>query len=95
MKSNQSTFRESVEQMLPCYTGCAREADPADGFNYCTCGEEKRREAITLAHEEAVKKELETIKGLTVRYIEYAGNKIVLAINPKIIEDRIRELSNE
>lgn len=52
-------------------------------------------EAISSLVEEEVKKELETIKGLTVRYIEYAGNKIVLAINPDTIEDRIRELPNE
>ena len=84
MKSNQSTFRESVEKI-------ASDFMTAGTTRYLS----ELVEAITLAHEEEVKKELETIKGLTVRYIEYAGNKIVLAINPDTIEDRIRELSNE
>lgn len=89
MKSNQSTFRESVEKILNKTITRETHKGTVNRVRFQVV------EAITLAHEEEVKKELETIKGLTVRYIEYAGNKIVLAINPDTIEDRIRELSNE
>ena len=34
---------ELIEEMLYCTTGCGSNADPADGFGYCTCGQEDLR----------------------------------------------------
>lgn len=37
---------KTIEDIFPCPTGCGSNADPADGFGYCTCGAEEQRKAI-------------------------------------------------
>lgn len=37
---------KTIEEIVPCTTGCGSNADPADGFGYCTCGAEEQRKAI-------------------------------------------------
>ena len=39
-------IQEQIEDIIYCGTGCGSQADPADGFGYCTCGAEKQRAAI-------------------------------------------------
>lgn len=32
-----------LDELIPHTTGCGTNADPADGFGYCTCGAEKQQ----------------------------------------------------
>lgn len=57
MKSKTpNNFEEKLEEIVFCDTTCATNADPADGFNYCTCGEQAKRKAISTLCEEEVKR---------------------------------------
>lgn len=49
------SFNELLEsEILPCTTGCGSNADPADGFGYCTCGAQKDRVALRRAVKQLV-----------------------------------------
>lgn len=41
-----SQSEEWLDELIPCTTGCASNADPADGGGYCSCGAEAQRAAI-------------------------------------------------
>jgi hypothetical protein len=50
-----SNTKQQIEEMLPCVS-CGINADVADGFGVCTCGNEAKREAIDRLVTEAYKK---------------------------------------
>lgn len=39
------TSNSNIDDLFPCIS-CGVNADPADGFGKCTCGNEAKREAI-------------------------------------------------
>lgn len=48
----------NIDDLFPCIS-CGVNADPADGFGKCTCGNEAKREAI---QQELLKARIETLK---------------------------------
>jgi hypothetical protein len=50
-------LREQLEDIIPCIN-CAREADPADGFNYCSCGAEEQIGKIIALYEAATARQI-------------------------------------
>ena len=40
---SDQTIEQRLDEMLPCIN-CGNQADSADGFGICTCGNEKRRQ---------------------------------------------------
>lgn len=40
-----NTNESWIDELMPCMS-CGVDADPADGFGTCTCGNEAKREAI-------------------------------------------------
>lgn len=56
-----SEHKDGLEEILPCIS-CGSQADPADGFGSCTCGNEQRRADIQDLITEARTDELERLK---------------------------------
>jgi len=82
-----SSLREEIEQIVFCTTGCGSNADPADGFGYCTCGAEKQVDAILKAVKERVPKRkwLKTGELISTKQFEVKGyNEAIQAIHKEI-----------
>jgi len=58
---------DELMDILPCVS-CGVNADPADGFGKCTCGNEAKRAALQSLIEDARKQELEWFKQEPMKY---------------------------
>ena len=52
---DQPQANKTIDELLPCIS-CGSQADPADGFGTCTCGNEQIRQDIQALITEAYKK---------------------------------------
>ena len=44
-QANTLTIEQRLDELIPCIN-CGSQADNADGFGSCTCGNERRRQSI-------------------------------------------------
>lgn len=51
---NDSSSADWLDEIIHHTTGCGSNADPADGFGYCTCGAEEQKAQIAQHVQEAV-----------------------------------------
>ena len=74
----------NIDDLFPCIS-CGVNADPADGFGKCTCGNEAKREAI---QQELLKARIDEISILRNGY----GWGDALETSEYILDDRLDDL---
>lgn len=74
----------NLDDLFPCIS-CGVNADPADGFGKCTCGNEAKREAI---QQELLKARIDEISILRNGY----GWGDALETSEYILDDRLDDL---
>ena len=82
--SNSSPSNSNIDDLFPCIS-CGVNADPADGFGKCTCGNEAKREAI---QQELLKARIDEISILRNGY----GWGDALETSEYILDDRLDDL---
>jgi hypothetical protein len=78
------TSNSNIDDLFPCIS-CGVNADPADGFGKCTCGNEAKREAI---QQELLKARIDEISILRNGY----GWGDALETSEYILDDRLDDL---
>ena len=79
----------NIDDLFPCIS-CGVNADPADGFGKCTCGNEAKREAI---QQELLKARLEGQLIERTRWITNIQQKVLTEISATL-SPRITDLIN-
>ena len=81
---------KTIDEILFCTTGCGSNADPADGFGYCTCGNEQTTQDIEALITEARANERQAMLDAVPKKIKYTGDEIMgmkIAISEQQVAD--------
>ncbi len=91
-----SNISDELEQIVFCTTGCGSNADPADGFGYCTCGEEDKRKAVqALLKRETLKARSMEIKRTYGKLEDLFGEDDAVEVLSDYFDNRLKELEKE
>ena len=94
-----SELRENIYLLFPCIS-CGIDADEADGFGRCTCGNEKKREQLEALFQSELEKakiearidELENLPNCNIESKYHGSTHVVLMVD---LIKRIAELESQ
>ena len=67
-EDTDQTIEQRLDEILPCIN-CGNQADSADGFGSCTCGNEHRRQSILqLINAARLSEQLQTTPGFDEKH---------------------------